>query len=193
MPFSVENFLPISITSAVSKVFEHLVSVHLRRFMERSGVLPTAQFVYRIDYYCAPRGSGWIIIGVGQLGYTWSGWEWVVGYGLAVRNSFFFHAYYYPIPITMHDFYGNSYVWQNLLLSILLSSHPLLFVLFYSCCSHARVFGKTLVHELHISDSHAECRPSDAAFDKINHWGILYGLCSVGIGCPVLSVLSQFL
>ena len=31
-----------------------------------------------------------------------------------------------------------------------------LFILFHSCCFHARVFGKTLVHELSISYSHAE-------------------------------------
>ena len=30
------------------------------------------------------------------------------------------------------------------------------FIFFHSCCSHARVFGKTLLHEFHISDSHAE-------------------------------------
>ena len=44
---SVSNYRPISITSVLSKVFEHLVSVRLGRFMERSGVLPTTQFVYR--------------------------------------------------------------------------------------------------------------------------------------------------
>ena len=44
---SVANYRPISITSVLSKVFERLVSVHLRRFMERSGVLPTTQFTYR--------------------------------------------------------------------------------------------------------------------------------------------------
>ena len=44
---SVANYRPISITSVLSKVFERLVSVHLRRFMERSGVLPTTQFAYR--------------------------------------------------------------------------------------------------------------------------------------------------
>ena len=38
---------PISITSALSKVFERLVLVRLGRFMERSGVLPTTQFAYR--------------------------------------------------------------------------------------------------------------------------------------------------
>ena len=32
-----------------------------------------------------------------------------------------------------------------------------------------------------------------AAFDRVNHLGILYMLCSVGIGGSVLSVLSQFL
>ena len=31
-----------------------------------------------------------------------------------------------------------------------------LFVLFNSCCSHARVFGKTLAHEFQISYCHAE-------------------------------------
>ena len=32
-----------------------------------------------------------------------------------------------------------------------------------------------------------------AAFDKVNHLGILYNLCSVGIGGSVLSILTQFL
>ena len=44
---SVANYRPISITSALSKVFERQVSVRLGRFMERSGVLPTTQFAYR--------------------------------------------------------------------------------------------------------------------------------------------------
>ena len=32
-----------------------------------------------------------------------------------------------------------------------------------------------------------------AAFDRVNHQGILYKLCSVGIGGSVLSMLTQFL
>ena len=32
-----------------------------------------------------------------------------------------------------------------------------------------------------------------AAFDRVNQQGILYKLCSVGIGCSVLSILTQFL
>ena len=32
-----------------------------------------------------------------------------------------------------------------------------------------------------------------SAFDRVNHQGILYKLCSVGIGCSVLSILTQFL
>ena len=44
---SVANYRPISITSVLSKVFERLVSVHLGRFMEGSGVLPITQFAYR--------------------------------------------------------------------------------------------------------------------------------------------------
>ena len=31
-----------------------------------------------------------------------------------------------------------------------------------------------------------------ASFDRVNHLGILYKLCSVGIGCYVLSILTQF-
>ena len=44
---SVANYIPISITSVLSKVFERLVSVRLLRFMERSGVLSSTQFAYR--------------------------------------------------------------------------------------------------------------------------------------------------
>ena len=43
---SVANYRPISITSVLSKVFEYLVSVHIGRFMECGGVLPTTQFAY---------------------------------------------------------------------------------------------------------------------------------------------------
>ena len=32
-----------------------------------------------------------------------------------------------------------------------------------------------------------------AAFDRVNHMGILYKLCSMGIGGSVLSILTQFL
>ena len=32
-----------------------------------------------------------------------------------------------------------------------------------------------------------------AAFDRVNHLGILYKLCSVGIGGSVLFILTQFL
>ena len=32
-----------------------------------------------------------------------------------------------------------------------------------------------------------------ASFDRVNHLGILYKLCSVGIGGSVLSILIQFL
>ena len=32
-----------------------------------------------------------------------------------------------------------------------------------------------------------------AAFDRVNHLGILYKFCSVGIGCSVLSIFTQFL
>ena len=38
---SVANYRPISITPVLSKVFERLVSVRLRQFMECSSVLPT--------------------------------------------------------------------------------------------------------------------------------------------------------
>ena len=32
-----------------------------------------------------------------------------------------------------------------------------------------------------------------AAFDRVKHLGIFYKLCSVGIGCSVLSILTEFL
>ena len=32
-----------------------------------------------------------------------------------------------------------------------------------------------------------------AAFDRVNHQGILYKLCSAGIGGSLLSILAQFI
>ena len=51
---SVANYRPISITSVLSKVFEHLESIRLGRFMERNGVLPTTQFAYRTGQVLVP-------------------------------------------------------------------------------------------------------------------------------------------
>ena len=44
---SASNYRPISLTPILSKIFERLVSVHLRRFMDGRGVLPTIQFACR--------------------------------------------------------------------------------------------------------------------------------------------------
>ena len=44
---SIVNYRPISITTALSKVFERLLSVRLGRFMDGSGVFPTTKFAYR--------------------------------------------------------------------------------------------------------------------------------------------------
>ena len=43
---SAANYRPTSRTSVLSKVFERLVSVHLKRIMECSVVFPTTQFAY---------------------------------------------------------------------------------------------------------------------------------------------------
>ena len=110
---SAANYRPISITSVLSKVFECLVTVHLGRFMELSGVLPTTQFAYRN--------------------------------GLGTCDALL-------------------------------------------CVSH------TLQSAL---ESGQEARTMQIdfseAFDSVNHLGILYKLCSVGIGGSVLSLLTQFL
>ena len=45
------TYLPISITSVLSKLFECLVSVRLGRFMERSDLLPIIQFAYWKIWY----------------------------------------------------------------------------------------------------------------------------------------------
>ena len=99
---SVANYRPICRTSVLSEVFERLVSVHLGRFMERSGVLPTTQFAYR-------KGLG-----------------------------------------TCNSLLCVIYTLQNALES---------------------------GHESRIVQIDFR-----AAFDRVNHQGILYKLCSVGIG-----------
>ena len=110
---SVANYLPISITSVLSKVFERLVSVRLGRFMERSPVLPTTQFAYR-------KGLG--------------------------------------------------------------TSDALL------CVSHTLQSALENGQEAWIVQI-----DFSAAFHRVNHLGILYKLCSVGIGSSVLSILTEFL
>ena len=109
---SVANYLPISITSVLSKVFERLVSVRLGRFIERSGVLPTTQFAYR-------KGLG--------------------------------------------------------------TSDALL------CVSHTLQSALGSLHEGRIVQI-----AFSVSFDRVNHQGILYNLCSVSIGGSVLSILTQF-
>ena len=107
---SVANYRLISMTSVLSKVFVHLVSVRLGRFVECNGVLPTTQFAYR-------KGLG--------------------------------------------------------------TCDALL------CVSHSAL------------ESGREARivqnDFSAAFKRVNHQGILYRLCSVGIGGSVSSILTQFL
>ena len=110
---SVANYRPIFITSVFSKVFKHLVSVRLGRFMERSGVLPTTQFAYR-------KGLG--------------------------------------------------------------TCDALL------CVSHTLQSALENVQETRIMQI-----DFSAAFDRVNHLGILYKLCSVGITGSVLSILTEFL
>ena len=95
------------------KVFEHLVSVHLGRFMERNGVLRTTEFAYRKD-----------------LG----------------------------------------------------TCDALL------CVSHTPQSALESGQEARIV-----LIDFSAAFDRVNHQGILYRLCSVGIGGSVFSILTQFL
>ena len=113
-PFSsVATYQPISITSVLSKMFERLVSVHLGRFMERSGVLPTTQFAYQK--------------------------------GLSTCDALL-------------------------------------------CVSHTLQSELESGQEVRIVKIHFS-----AAFDMVNHQGILYKLCSVGIGGSVLSILTPFL
>ena len=47
-----ENYRPISITPILSKVYEKLVSHKLPSFCEKCGILPVAQFAYRIGLGC---------------------------------------------------------------------------------------------------------------------------------------------
>ena len=108
--YSVANYLAISITSVLSKVFERLVLVHLGRFIERNGVLLTTQFAYL-------KGLG--------------------------------------------------------------TCDALL------CVSH------TLQSALNSGqEDRIEQIDFCAAFDRVHHQGILYRLCSVGIGGSVFSILT---
>ena len=110
---SVSNYQPISLTPILSKVFEHLVSVRLGRFMECRGMLQNTQFSYRKD-----------------LG----------------------------------------------------TCDALL------CVAHSLQSALEMGQEARIVQI-----VFSAAFDRDNHQGILFKLCSVGVTGSVLSVLTQFL
>ena len=110
---SASNYRPISLTPILAKVFERLVSVHLGRFMEGRGVLPTTQFAYR-------KGLG--------------------------------------------------------------TCDALL------CVAHTLQNALEMGQEARIVQI-----DFSAAFDRVNHQGILFKLSSVGVGGSVLSVLTQFL
>ena len=60
--------------------------------------------------------------------------------------------------ISRLDFFLYSRILTHLLHTheFLLTFFVFLFVLFHSCCPHAKVFGKTLVHKFSISTSHTE-------------------------------------
>ena len=55
------------------------------------------------------------------------------------------------------------------------------------CLSHALQSVLESGHEARIVQINL-----NASFDRVNHQGILYRLCSVGIGGSVLSILTQF-
>ena len=70
-----------------------------------------------------------------------------------------YYVYYYCILIISLYVVGTFFFFRIRFTSF----HPhaslltfSFFVLFHFVCSHARMFGKTLVHELHISYSHTE-------------------------------------
>ena len=101
--------------------------------------------MFIITVFYSPVGSGWII-GVGELRNSSIALGLAIPEGLqaraivqAVGNSFFFH-----------DRFTSFRTHASLL------TFFCLFVLFHSCF-HARVFGKTLVHEFHISIAILNC------------------------------------
>ena len=79
-----------------------------------------------------------------------------------------YFVYYYCILIRMRQAVGTSFFRARFAFfhthACLLISFAYFFILFHSCCSHAQVFGKTLVHEFPISYSHTE-------------WYLLFSLC----------------
>ena len=58
--------------------------------------------------------------------------------------------------------------------SSLLTFFLCLIFLFQSCCSHAQVFGKTLVHEFPIFYSHTECNLLSSFTNTLLRWHAFY-------------------
>ena len=67
-----------------------------------------------------------------------------------------YFVYCYSILIRLWYAVGTSHFTFFHTLSSLLSVFVCSIVLFQSCCSHARVFGKTLLHEFPLFYSHTE-------------------------------------
>ena len=64
------------------------------------------------------------------------------------RNTQVFNRSHIHYMVIINNHIMNNHLWITLFFCF--------FVLFHSCCSLARVFGRTLLHELHISYSHTE-------------------------------------
>ena len=119
-------------------------------------------FYYEISYSLPrnPGEGGWFII-FRLLKSILLFVKWISLYFFPISNKVLqYFVYYYCILIRLWYAVGTSFFRARFASfhshASLLTIFFCFFILFHSCCSHARVFGKTLLPEFPISYSHTE-------------------------------------
>ena len=104
--------------------------------------------------------SGWFVIFEYLSPFCFLSIEFHCTFFISYKILPYFVYYYYCILVRIWQAVGTSFIRASFASfhthASLLTIFVCFFVLFRSCCSHARVFGKTLVHEFPMSYSHTE-------------------------------------
>ena len=141
-------------------VERHAHNVYLERKSRHTDALENLDCTSRINYCHTPGEGGWFVFFYYYLSpfcFLLIEFHCSLSISYKILPDYF---YYYCISIGMWQAVGTSFIRARGVFfhtyASLLCVFVCLIVLFHSCCSHAWVFGKTLMHEFPVSYSHTE-------------------------------------